>query len=82
MSGYGRGRLLLDDSESEGERNSERRRHPNVTPYDRQPVPSVSGERHKVLLPDSVHRDLKYTATTAVYHSIELIVHPQWQITI
>ncbi len=48
MSGYGSGRLLLDDSESEGERNSERRRHPNLTnrhtPYDRQPVPSVSGE--------------------------------------
>ena len=44
MSGYGRGRHLLSESESEVEQNNERRR-PNITPYDRQPVPSVSSER-------------------------------------
>ena len=42
MSGYGRSRLLLSDSDSEGEKNSERRRHSNVTPYGRPPVQSTS----------------------------------------
>ena len=44
MSGYGRGRHLLSESDSEMEQNNERRRQ-NITPYDRQPVPSVSSER-------------------------------------
>jgi hypothetical protein len=49
MSGYGRGRLLLSENESEVEQNNERRRHPNITPYDRQPVPSVSSERQSAV---------------------------------
>jgi hypothetical protein len=44
MSGYGRGRHLLSESDSEMEQNNERRRQ-NITPHDRQPVPSVSSER-------------------------------------
>ena len=44
MSGYGRGRHLLSESDSEMEQNNERRRQ-NITPYDRQPVPGVSSER-------------------------------------
>ncbi len=48
MSGYRRGRLLLSESESEVELNNERRRQ-NITPYDRQPVPSVSSERQSAV---------------------------------
>ena len=44
MSSYGRGRHLLSESDSEVEQNNERRRQ-NITPYDRQPVPSVNSER-------------------------------------
>ena len=49
MSGYGRGRHLLSESDSEVEQNNERRRQ-NITPYDRQPVPSVSSERPSAVI--------------------------------
>ena len=49
MSSYGRGRHLLSESDSEVEQNNERRRQ-NITPYDRQPVPSVSSERPSAVI--------------------------------
>jgi hypothetical protein len=76
MSGYGRGRLLLSENESEVEQNNERRRHPNITPYDRQPVPSVSSERQSAVTGQRPSRFEIYGNTRRIPHDF----HPQWQI--